>query len=82
MKYRNSGENEDRVTDRSVRKLIRLYSVDDPDLQADLSKVQTRLEELQVLAKQSHGDLSSETTVSTARKILLSYPDSGPALRC
>ena len=82
VKYRNSGENEDRVTDRSVRKLIKLYSVDDPDLQVDLDKVQARLEELQVLAKQGNGNLGSEATLSSGRKIQLSYPDPGPALRC
>ena len=46
VKYRNSGEDFDRVTDRSARKLIKLYSTDDPDLHADLSQLQTRIDEL------------------------------------
>ena len=82
VKYRNSGEKEDRVTDRSVRKLIKLYSVDDPDLQVDLNKVQVRLEELQVLAKQGDGAFGSAKIISLPRRIELCYPDSGPALRC
>ena len=47
VKYRNAKEEFDRVTDRSARKLIKLYSADDPDLQADLGKLQARIDELQ-----------------------------------
>ena len=46
VKYRNSNEDFDRVTDRSSRKLVKLYSVDDPDLHADLSKLQDRIDKL------------------------------------
>ena len=46
VKYRNSNEEFDRLTDRSSRKLIKLYSIDDPDLYADLSKLQARIDEL------------------------------------
>ena len=47
VKYRNSNEDEDRTTDRSVRKLIKLYSADDPDLYNDLSGLQARIDELE-----------------------------------
>ena len=46
VKYRNANEDFDRITDRSTRRLIKLYSYDDPDLQVDLSKVQKRIDEL------------------------------------
>ena len=46
VKYRNANEDFDRVTDRSTRRLIKLYSADDPDLHIDLSKVQSRIDEL------------------------------------
>ena len=39
VKIRNTSEEFDRVTDRSTRKLIKLFSADDPDLQVDLSKL-------------------------------------------
>ena len=47
VKFRNTSEEFDRVTDRSTRKLIKLFSADDPDLQVDLSKLQARIDELQ-----------------------------------
>ena len=46
VRYRNFKEDFDRFTDRSVRRLIKIYSVDDPDLQQDLTKVQARIDEL------------------------------------
>jgi hypothetical protein len=46
VKYRNSTEEFGRPTDRSTRRLIKLYSADDPDLQADLGKLQARIDEL------------------------------------
>ena len=46
IRYRNYKEEFDRHTDRSVRRIIKLYSVDDPDIHIDLSKVQARIEEL------------------------------------
>ena len=46
VKYRNFKEDFDRFTDRSVRRLIKLYSVDDPDIYSDLGKVQARIDEL------------------------------------
>ena len=47
IQYQNSTEEVKRDTERSVRNLIRLYSVDDPDLQADLSTLQKRINELE-----------------------------------
>ena len=46
IKFKNAKENFYRVTDRSVRRLIRLYSVDDPDLHQDFKKIQDRIDEL------------------------------------
>ena len=82
LKYRNSTEDEDRVTDRSVRKIIKLYSVDDPDLQVDLGKVQARLEELQVLAQQKHGHASVDAVFNVNRELQPCFPEPGPVLRC
>ena len=47
VKYRNHKEDFDRVTERSARKLIKIWSEDDSDLHEDLSKLQTRIDELQ-----------------------------------
>ena len=47
IRYRNASENIQRETERSVRKLIRLYSVDDPDLYQDLGELQRRIDQLQ-----------------------------------
>ena len=49
VKFRNTSEEFDRVTDRSTRKLIKLFSAEDPDLQVDLSKLQARIDELQLI---------------------------------
>ena len=47
VKYRNSTEDFDRMTQRNARKVIRLCNVDDSDLTDDLSWVQKRVEMLQ-----------------------------------
>ena len=47
IKYQNANEDFKRETERSVRKLIKLYSCDDPDLQSDLSELQRRLDLLE-----------------------------------
>ena len=46
IKFKDAKENFYRETDRSVRRLIRLYSVDDPDLHQDFKKIQDRIDEL------------------------------------
>jgi hypothetical protein len=43
VKYRNASESEDRETDRSVRKLSKLWSEDDWNLQDDLAELADRL---------------------------------------
>ena len=57
VRYRNTKEDFDRFTDRSVRKLIKIYSDDDPDLQLDLTKVQARIDEL--LETRGHRDVAA-----------------------
>ena len=44
VRYRNSGENSDRTTDRSVRKLVKLFSVDEFQVQDDLTELERRIE--------------------------------------
>ena len=46
VKYFNSKENFPRITERSARTVIKIWSADDPDLHADLKLVQKRIEEL------------------------------------
>ena len=94
LKYRNHSENEDRVTDRSVRKLIKLYSADDPDLQVDLGRVQARIEELQGLALENCGDANALPVYIAANNLVLQegavscdvlqlcHPVPAPDLRC
>ena len=43
VKYRNAGENHDRETERTVRKLVKLWSEDDWNLQDDLAELAARL---------------------------------------
>ena len=43
VKYRNASESQDRETDRSVRKLCKLWSEDDWNLQDDLAELADRL---------------------------------------
>ena len=47
IQYRNASEEIKRETERSVRNLIKLYSIDDPDLNQDLSILQRRIDELE-----------------------------------
>ena len=44
VRYRNSGENFDRNTDRSVRKLVKLFSIDEFQVQDDLTELERRIE--------------------------------------
>ena len=46
VRFRNFKEDFDRFTDRSAKKLIKIYSAEDPDLQHDLTRVQARIDEL------------------------------------
>ena len=74
LKYRNSIEDFDRITDRSTRKLIKLYSADDPDLAVDLSKVQKRIDELT-------GELEETEPVGDVTDALV-CGTSGDAMKC
>ena len=47
VKYSNASENIQRTTDRSVRRLIKIHSIDDPDLHCDLRELQRRIDELE-----------------------------------
>ena len=42
--YKNANEEVQRYTERSVRRLIKLYSMEDPDLHEDLSVLQKRID--------------------------------------
>ena len=44
VRYRNASENHDRFTHRSVRNLIKLFNVDDPELQDDFTELQRKVE--------------------------------------
>ena len=46
IKYTNPKERIQRVTERSARKLIKIWSADDPDLQADLMEIQRRINQV------------------------------------
>ena len=43
VKYRNANENLDRVTDRGIRSLVKIWSLDDQNVDEDLAELQTRL---------------------------------------
>ena len=46
VKYRNKDENHDRFTDRTVHKLVKLFSIDEFHIQEDLGVLQKRIDEL------------------------------------
>ena len=51
IKYRNVSESFDRFTTRNVRKLVRLFNVDEEDLSVDLKWVEEKLKEERVLVQ-------------------------------
>ena len=51
IKYRNVNESFDRFTTRTVRKLIRLFNVNEEDLSIDLKWVEEKLKQEQVLVQ-------------------------------
>ena len=71
IQYQNSSDQVRRDTERSVRNLIRLYSVDDPDLQADLSTLQKRINDLEeTFSTLDSAAVSSQFGVVNARGVL------------
>ena len=55
VKYQNATENIPRFTERSVRKLVKLFSIDEFQIQNDLSELQKRIDKLQEKADQPSG---------------------------
>ena len=49
IKYRNSKEGIDRVTERSVRKVVKLWGIDDLNLAEDLAELGKRFDDAKVL---------------------------------
>ena len=47
VKYRNSSENIDRVTERSIRKIVKLWSIDDMNLADDLAEIGRKFKDAQ-----------------------------------
>ena len=77
VKYRNSKEDFDRVTERSARKLIKVWCADDPDLNEDLTKLQARIDALQgYLVGSAHGESH------TAANSIQHFPASQEGLKC
>ena len=51
VRYQNEKESFGRTTDRSVRKLVRLFSIDEHQVQEDLGELQRRIDELRGLER-------------------------------
>ena len=49
VRYRNSNEDQDRVTDRTVRKVVKLWSIEDTGLAEDLAELGRRFEAAKLL---------------------------------
>ena len=47
VKYQNASENQSRLTDRNVRKLVKLFTIDEYQIQEDLTELQARIDQLQ-----------------------------------
>ena len=62
VKYQNANENYSRVTDRAVRKLVKLFSVDEFQVQDDLDELQRRIDRLDQENQGVDEDFNLETT--------------------
>ena len=51
VRYQNSNENQPRTTDRSVRKLVKLFSIDDVSLKEEMQEVEDALIKLGIQVK-------------------------------
>ena len=68
VKYRNAGETMNRVTERSVRKIVKLWGIDDLDLAEDLAELGRRFEESQkVLSTATPNELLVEPQIEPAK---------------
>ena len=56
VRYQNEKESFGRTTDRSVRKLVRLFSIDEHQIQEDLGELQRRIDDLQGLERHTQID--------------------------
>ena len=72
IKYTNPKESIQRVTERSARKLIKIWSADDPDLQADLTEIQRRID--QIMQKPPHFPNGGEVRGGCARVHAATHP--------
>ena len=72
IKYTNPKESIQRVTERSARKLIKIWSADDPDLQADLMDVQRRIN--QIMQKPPHFPNGGEVRGGSAHVHAATHP--------
>ena len=62
IRYQNHSENHARVTDRAVRKLVKLFSIDDASIQQEMQEVEDMLKELgvDIVPRQSKNEDSQE----------------------
>ena len=72
IRYTNPKESIQRVTERSARKLIKIWSADDPDLQADLMEIQGRIN--QIMHKAPHFPNGGEVRGACARVHAAAHP--------
>ena len=83
VKYTNPKENFARLTERSARKVIRIWSADDPDLQADMLKVQARIDQLQGhLDEEAAGGANAVLVLQDGGTLLPCCPDANPVKGC
>ena len=71
IRYQNRDENQPRITERSIRKLVKLFSVDEYQVQEDLEALQKQIDRLQ-----NHNIQDSETdeTVNSEDENTLAQP--------
>ena len=81
IRYQNHSENHARVTDRAVRKLVKLFSIDDASIQQEMQEVEDMLKELgvDIVPRQSENEDSQEVnhdnSVLTPDSIEENYDD-------
>ena len=79
IRYQNHNENHSRITDRAVRKLVKLFSIDDASIQQEMQEVEDMLKELgvNIVPRTNQNDEETQNNVATMDSIEETEDDLG-----
>ena len=80
IRYQNYNEDHSRITDRAVRKLVKLFSIDDASIQQEMQEVEDMLKELgvNIVPRTNQNDEETQNNVATMDSIEETEDDLGP----